>query len=357
MHDDTTRVGARFDDVPPPRAPGAPAPLLATRPVASQPAPWPPPQPEALPTPLVDRLDLRPWAMLGIGVLAGAVLVAAALFLFPGGDDPSTATGGEQLAGAALASEADGLGTPDGDPGSASALAGDPTASSTTVPTTESTLTISTPTTAPTTTSTSTTIATTTTVATTAPPTTPAPTEPPTTATPSTTVSTTASTAPPSSETTPTTASTTTSAPTTTAPVGGGTDDGAVQQAILDAVNAERATAGCPAVRLDPLLNSAANGHSEDMAARVYFSHNDPEGRGLGDRINAVGYPARGAGENIAVGQGSVEQVMTGWMNSSGHRANILNCSFNELGVGYAEGARTDRIPGRYWTQVFATRG
>jgi len=126
-------------------------------------------------------------------------------------------------------------------------------------------------------------------------------------------------------------------------------DDSVVQQQVLDATNAERAANGCGPLRLDPLLNRAADGHSEDMAARDYFDHSDPEGRGPGVRIDAVGYPHRGWGENIAAGYGSAEAVVTGWMNSPGHRANILNCAFDEIGIGYAE-------PGRYWTQLFATR-
>lgn len=100
---------------------------------------------------------------------------------------------------------------------------------------------------------------------------------------------------------------------------------------------------------MDPLLNRAADGHSEDMAARDYFSHTDPEGRGPGFRIDAVGYPHRGWAENIAAGHGSPQAVVDGWMNSSGHRTNILNCAYDQLGVGYAES-------GRYWTQVLATR-
>lgn len=89
------------------------------------------------------------------------------------------------------------------------------------------------------------------------------------------------------------------------------------------------------------------------MAARGYFDHTSPEGEGPGTRVAEAGYSGRGWGENIAQGYGSAQAVVDGWMNSPGHRANILNCDFNELGVGYAEGSSRGNVPGIYWTQVF----
>lgn len=117
------------------------------------------------------------------------------------------------------------------------------------------------------------------------------------------------------------------------------------------AVNAERAKAGCAPLRLNSRLTSAAQGHSADLAARDYFSHTSLDGRTYVDRINATGYPWRALGENIAAGQTSVTSVMTSWMTSSGHRANILNCGYVDLGVGFATGGSY----GYYWTQDFGT--
>ncbi len=84
------------------------------------------------------------------------------------------------------------------------------------------------------------------------------------------------------------------------------------------------------------------------MAARDYFSHTSPEGGSAGDRITAAGYRWSTWGENIARGQQTPESVMDAWMNSPGHRANILNCDFKDLGVGVhiASG-------GPWWTQNF----
>ncbi|MEK9520968.1 CAP domain-containing protein [Streptomyces venezuelae] len=97
-------------------------------------------------------------------------------------------------------------------------------------------------------------------------------------------------------------------------------------------------------------LTRAAQGHSEDMAARDFFDHTNPDGAGPGERVTAAGYPWSTYGENIAMGQSSPEQVMESWMNSPGHRANILNCDFKEIGIGiHSQG-------GPYWTQVFGAR-
>ncbi|WP_342669925.1 CAP domain-containing protein [Amycolatopsis jejuensis] len=95
----------------------------------------------------------------------------------------------------------------------------------------------------------------------------------------------------------------------------------------------------------EPHLDRAAQGHSDDMSARDYFSHDTPEGDDFADRITEAGYPRPGA-ENIAKGASSAEQVMQMWMNSSGHRDNILNCSLKKIGVGVA-------TSGWYWTQDF----
>ncbi|MFD9545477.1 sigma-70 family RNA polymerase sigma factor [Streptomyces sp. NPDC060022] len=113
-------------------------------------------------------------------------------------------------------------------------------------------------------------------------------------------------------------------------------------------VNAERAKEGCAAVRSNSKLATAASRHSADMVSRDYFSHTSPDGSDPGDRITAAGYRWSTYGENIAKGQSTPAAVMDSWMNSPGHRANILNCAFKEIGVG-----RVDSSGGPVWTQNF----
>ncbi|GAA2361686.1 CAP domain-containing protein [Dactylosporangium salmoneum] len=151
----------------------------------------------------------------------------------------------------------------------------------------------------------------------------------------------------------PTTKATTpASKPKTTAATGGGNVP--YENQVIKLVNAERAKAGCGPVKYNPKLRAAAYKHSADMARRDYFSHTTPEGVEFATRIKAEGYSWSGAGENIAAGQGTPEQVMDAWMHSEGHRANILNCKFVDLGVGLEYQIKNDRkIP--YWTQDFAT--
>ncbi|MFB0614679.1 CAP domain-containing protein [Streptomyces sp. AGS-58] len=132
------------------------------------------------------------------------------------------------------------------------------------------------------------------------------------------------------------------STPTPTAAASGVTAE------IVRLVNAERAKVGCQALTLDSALTKAAQTHSADMAAHQNMSHTGSDGSSPGDRITAAGYAWSGYGENVAYGYGTAEQVMAGWMASPGHRANILDCSFQEIGVGLAQ-------PGSYWTQDFAT--
>jgi uncharacterized protein YkwD len=117
---------------------------------------------------------------------------------------------------------------------------------------------------------------------------------------------------------------------------------------VLRLVNVERAKVGCPTVRWEARLATAARLHSQDMAAKSYFSHTSLDGRSPWDRIRAQGYTA-GSAENIAAGQRTPAAVMTAWMNSSGHRANILNCTNRALGVGIGYGGPY----GTYWTQDF----
>ncbi|AEY87604.1 putative RNA polymerase ECF-subfamily sigma factor [Streptomyces hygroscopicus subsp. jinggangensis 5008] len=120
---------------------------------------------------------------------------------------------------------------------------------------------------------------------------------------------------------------------------------------VVALVNKERAAAGCGPVTEDPQLDKAAQGHSDDMAARGFFDHTDPDGAGPGERITAAGYRWSTYGENIAKGQRTPQAVMDSWMNSPGHRANILNCAFKDIGVGVHDGSG-----GPWWTQAFGAR-
>ncbi|MFJ1565371.1 CAP domain-containing protein [Streptomyces erythrochromogenes] len=121
----------------------------------------------------------------------------------------------------------------------------------------------------------------------------------------------------------------------------------AEEAAVVTLVNQERAQAGCGPVRANPPLAALAGAFSKDMAARGFFGHDDPEGNTPWDRAAKAGLSGLG-GENIARGQGDAESVMRAWMNSPGHKANILNCEFRTLGVGahFAAG-------GPWWTQDF----
>jgi uncharacterized protein YkwD len=114
---------------------------------------------------------------------------------------------------------------------------------------------------------------------------------------------------------------------------------------VVTLTNQQRAAAGCGALRTDPELTAAAQKHSEDMSARDYFDHDTPDGRTPWDRIEAQGY-AQPSAENIAMGYPTPEAVMAGWMDSPGHKANILNCDSKAIGVGYD-------ATGDYWTQDF----
>jgi uncharacterized protein YkwD len=152
--------------------------------------------------------------------------------------------------------------------------------------------------------------------------------------------------APPASPS-PTTAAPT-AARTTAKPLSG---NSSYEAQVVTLVNQERAKAGCPALTVDSRLTAAARGHSQDMAQRNYFDHNTPEGVTPWTRITNAGYHFSTAAENIAEGQTTPASVMDAWMNSPGHRANILNCALRNIGVGLAYNAK--HTP--YWTQDFGT--
>lgn len=130
---------------------------------------------------------------------------------------------------------------------------------------------------------------------------------------------------------------------TATAPAAGTS----AQAAVLALVNQERAKVGCRPVTASSALNALAQSFSEDMAARGFFGHTDPDGATPWDRADKAGVEGLG-GENIARGQADAQAVMDAWMNSDGHRANILNCDYTTLGVGVHLGSG-----GPWWTQDF----
>ncbi|MFC7992713.1 CAP domain-containing protein [Streptomyces pilosus] len=116
---------------------------------------------------------------------------------------------------------------------------------------------------------------------------------------------------------------------------------------VLRLVNAERAKVGCSPVTASSALTDLATAFSDDMARRAFFDHTDPDGDTPWDRAKAAGVSGLG-GENIARGQADAEAVMQAWMDSPGHKANILNCDFKTLGVGVHMGPG-----GPWWTQNF----
>lgn len=123
--------------------------------------------------------------------------------------------------------------------------------------------------------------------------------------------------------------------------------DPTAEAAVLALVNEARVDAGCGALTADPALAAVARAHSADMRDRDYFSHTSPEGLSPFDRAERAGIDYSRA-ENIAFGQADATAVMEAWLESPGHRANILDCELTKLGVGVAEGPG-----GPWWTQLF----
>ncbi len=121
--------------------------------------------------------------------------------------------------------------------------------------------------------------------------------------------------------------------------------DTSQQDRVVSLVNTFRDRAGCGPVTVNAQLTAAAQGHAEDMSNRDYFSHTTPEGVTFDQRIRNAGYSSPGA-ENIARGARTAEDVMRMWMESDGHRRNILNCDLNAIGVGLER-------DGFYWVQNF----
>ncbi|PGO34115.1 serine protease [Bacillus cereus] len=121
------------------------------------------------------------------------------------------------------------------------------------------------------------------------------------------------------------------------------------EQRVVELTNAERTKQGLPALQIDTELSKVARIKSEDMQKNNYFDHNSPTYGSPFDMMKKFGISYTSAGENIAQGQRTPEEVVQAWMNSAGHRANILNSGFTHIGVGYVES-------GNYWTQQFITK-
>ena len=120
----------------------------------------------------------------------------------------------------------------------------------------------------------------------------------------------------------------------------------AYEQEVIRLVNVERAKAGLKALTEDWELSRVARYKSQDMHDLRYFSHTSPTYGSPFEMMKAFGIRYRTAGENIAMGYRTPAAVVQGWMNSPGHRANILNASYTKIGVGYV-------ASGNYWTQHF----
>lgn len=131
--------------------------------------------------------------------------------------------------------------------------------------------------------------------------------------------------------------------------VSDGAETSTQAQEVLNLVNQERSKQGLKPLTLSRKLTSIANTKAQDMADKNYFSHTSPTYGSPFDMLKQFGVSYSYAGENIAAGQRSAEQVMNDWMNSSGHRANILNPNYTQLGVGYTKGGNY----GTEWVQLF----
>lgn len=130
-------------------------------------------------------------------------------------------------------------------------------------------------------------------------------------------------------------------------PGNNGSTNSSYEQQVIDLVNKERAKAGLSALKLDKNVAKAALVRAKETEKS--FSHTRPNGSKFSTALTESGVSFRGAGENIAWGQKTPQEVMKGWMNSDGHRANILNKNFTTIGVGYYKNA----YGVNYWTQLF----
>ena len=120
-------------------------------------------------------------------------------------------------------------------------------------------------------------------------------------------------------------------------------------QAVVNLTNNERAKAGLKALQIDTKLTQSAQAKSQDMKDKNYFSHTSPTYGSPFDQMKSFGVSYKSAAENIAMGQRTAAEVVDGWMNSPGHKANIMNASYTHIGVGLSDS-------GYYWTQQFISK-
>ena len=134
----------------------------------------------------------------------------------------------------------------------------------------------------------------------------------------------------------------------------------AIEWQVLDLINQYRARGGCDPLVMQSQLSAAAQSHANAMAVKNFFGHASKNGTKFSSRIKAQGYSGRKYAENIAAGYASAEKVVSIWMNSSGHRVNIMNCAFTETGIAVAYQEDDAPLPGSdyamryYWVQDFA---
>jgi uncharacterized protein YkwD len=136
-------------------------------------------------------------------------------------------------------------------------------------------------------------------------------------------------------------------------------DKARVQAEMLSRVNDARRRSGLPPLAHSPLLDQVSQEHAEDMLRRSYFGHRTPEGLGPSDRARADGYRS-GIGENIVEQRFSTKEALEAWLDSPGHRKNILDPGCREMGLGLAVGEGYDAAPGGYrviWVQSFGRGG
>lgn len=139
------------------------------------------------------------------------------------------------------------------------------------------------------------------------------------------------------------------SVPSTPSTPSGSTDITSLENEVVRLVNVERSKAGVPALVQNSEVGRVARIKSEDFVKNNYFSHTSPTYGSPFDMLKSFGITFTAAGENIASGQKTAADVMNSWMNSSGHKANILSSTYNKIGVGVAK----DSNGSIYWTQMF----
>ena len=115
-------------------------------------------------------------------------------------------------------------------------------------------------------------------------------------------------------------------------------------QGFIQLMNEHRQSVGCQALAWNPTLATMAQSHSQDMSDQGYMDHVSPQGVTFQQRIIGAHVPFSSAGENVAFGSSTGDGVLQQWLNSSGHRQNIENCTYNQQAVGKV---------GTYWTDVF----